>query len=143
MKPSIHITEAEWEVMVVVWEEAPVAARRIMEALSDKKRWTLTTVRTLLRRLVNKGALSQKPAGKRYLYTPRITMIECVQRECEVFLDRTRGRIPAKTILEWIKKADLSKQDIYELRRMIREKELLTFSIADLKAENGKQKTEN
>src|SRR5580704_5445705 len=123
MKKSIRITEAEWEVMAVVWDRTPVAASTVVEVLEDRKQWTLATVRTLLRRLVNKGALQQQTEGKRYIYTPLISMVECARRESESFLDRVLGRAPSEAILHLVKRADLSKQDIEDLRRILREKE--------------------
>jgi BlaI family penicillinase repressor len=108
MKKVIHITEAEWEVMAVVWERTPVAASTIVELVERRKQWTLATVRTLLRRLVNKGALKQESEGKRYIYTPLISMAECARRESESFLDRVLGRAPSEAILHLVKRADLS-----------------------------------
>ena len=67
--------------MAVAWERAPVAASTVVKVLEDRKQWTLATVRTLLRRLVNKRALRQEIEGKRYLYTPLISMAECVRQE--------------------------------------------------------------
>ena len=83
MKGSVRITRAEWEVMTVVWEQAPAAASTLAELLEEKKHWTLATVRTLLRRLVRKGALEQRQEGKRFVYTPRVTMEDCVRWESE------------------------------------------------------------
>jgi len=123
MKKTIRITEAEWEVMAVAWEDPPVAASAVVEALEDRKRWTLATVRTLLRRLVNKGAMRQEVDGKRYLYTPLISMAECARHEGESFLARVLGRAPPEAILHLVKRADLSNQDIAELRRILRDKE--------------------
>jgi BlaI family penicillinase repressor len=123
MNKSIRITEAEWEVMAVAWERSPVAASTVFEALARRKQWTLATVRTLLRRLVNKGALRQQAEGKRYLYTARISMAECARRESDSFLDRVLGRAPSEAILHLVKRADLSRQDIQELRRILNDKE--------------------
>ena len=123
MKKKIRITEAEWEVMAVVWERAPAAASTVFEALERRKQWTLATVRTLLRRLVNKGALQQESEGKRYIYTPLISMAECARQESESFLDRVLGRAPSEAILHLVKRADLSKEDIQELRRILNNKE--------------------
>ena len=109
--------------MVVVWERSPVDASTVSEVLDRKKKWTLTTVRTLLRRLVNKGALAYETEGKKYLYTPRVTMEDCVRRESETFLDRVVGRAPAATLLHLVRKAKLSASDIEELRRVLRQKE--------------------
>jgi len=123
MKESIRITKAEWEIMAAVWERAPIAASAIAGLLEEKRQWTLATVRTLLRRLVNKGALEQRQEGKRFVYSPRVSMEECVRWESESFLDRVLGRTPSATILHLVRKSDLSKRDIQELRRILREKE--------------------
>lgn len=123
MKKGIRITEAEWEVMGVVWGQAPVAAMTIAEVLEKRRQWSLATVRTLLRRLVNKGALQQRAEGKRYIYTPRISMDDCVRRESDSFLERLLGRAPSVSILHLVRKADLSADDIDELRRILRDKE--------------------
>ncbi len=123
MGSIFKITEAEWEVMSVVWERSPVAASTVVEELEKKRQWSLATVRTLLRRLVNKGALNQEEDGKRYLYTPRVSMEQCVRRESESFLDRVLGRAPSTALIHLVENANLSKQDIKELRRILREKE--------------------
>ncbi|MGO8765921.1 MAG: BlaI/MecI/CopY family transcriptional regulator [Limisphaerales bacterium] len=123
MKKKIRITEAEWEVMAVAWEQAPVAASAVAEVVERRKQWTLATVRTLLRRLVNKGALQQQSEGKRYLYSPLISMAECARQESESFLDRVLGRAPSEAVLHLVKQADLSREDIQELRKILRNKE--------------------
>ncbi len=109
--------------MAVVWERAPVAASAIVEALHEREQWTLATVRTLLRRLVNKGALAQEVEGKRYLYRPLILMETCVHQESESFWDRVLGRAPSAAILHLVRRAELTKEDIEELRRVLRDKE--------------------
>jgi BlaI family penicillinase repressor len=123
MNKKIRITEAEWEVMAVVWDRTPVAASTVVEVVERRKQWTLATVRTLLRRLVNKGALQQESEGKRYIYTPLISMAECVRQESDSFLDRVLGRAPSEAILHLVKQADLSREDIQELRKILRNKE--------------------
>jgi BlaI family transcriptional regulator, penicillinase repressor len=123
MKKTIRITQAEWEVMAVVWDRTPVAASTVVEVLAERKQWTLATVRTLLRRLVNKGALQQEASGKRYIYTPLISMAESVRQESDSFLDRVLGRAPSEAILHLVKRAELSREDIQELRQILREKE--------------------
>jgi len=123
MKKSLRISPAEWEVMAVVWEHSSVDAATVAEVLERKKKWALATVRTLLRRLVNKGALKYETEGKKYVYTTRVTMEDCVRQESESFLDRVVGRAPAATLLHLVRKADLSAADIAELRRVLRQKQ--------------------
>ncbi|HXI87635.1 MAG TPA: BlaI/MecI/CopY family transcriptional regulator, partial [Parvularculaceae bacterium] len=67
------ITEAEFEVMDVLWGEAPLAAADVAARLHEKKRWSAQTVKTLLSRLVEKGAAGAEPEGRRYLYRPLVT----------------------------------------------------------------------
>ena len=123
MKPAHRITPAEWEVMAVAWETTPVAANDVAETLQARKRWTLATVRTLLRRLVNKGALRQEQEGKRYLYFPQVSREDCVKHESASFVDRVLGRAPSTAVLHLVEKAELSADDIAELRRILRAKE--------------------
>ena len=123
MKRSLRMTNAEWEVMVVSWQRAPVAASVVAGQLHESKRWSNATVRTLLRRLVNKGALAQQIEGKRYLYTPLVSMEDCVHQESDSFWNRVLGLAPSAALLHLVKRADLSKEDIQEFRRLLREKE--------------------
>jgi BlaI family transcriptional regulator, penicillinase repressor len=123
MSPSIRITDAEQEVMSVVWERAPVAASVVAEVLKEKRNWSLATVRTLLRRLVNKRALAQELQGKRFLYTAQVSAGECARQQSDSFLERVLGWAPSETIVHLVRRANLSKQDIQELRRILREKE--------------------
>ena len=123
MKAPVRITQAEWEVMSVVWQRPPVAATEIVQVLHQAKQWSLATVRTLLRRLVNKGALAQTLEGKRYLDRPLVSMEACVHQESQSFWDRVLGRAPSAALVHLVSRAKLSKEDIQELRRILREKE--------------------
>lgn len=123
MKKQIQISRSEWLVMGVVWERAPVAATQVVDALKERKQWALATVRTLLRRLVEKGAVEQTVEGKRYLYSPRVSAEQCLREESQTLLDRMLGKASAATILHLVENADLSKQDIKELQRVLRRKD--------------------
>ena len=61
--------------------------------------------------------------GKRFFYTPRVSMDECARQESQSFLDRVIGRAPVTALVHLVEGADLSKEDIKELRRILREKE--------------------
>ena len=66
-----RITDAEWRVMDVLWNQAPQTANEIVAALSEVD-WSPKTVKTLINRLVNKGALTFEKDGRTYLYTPAV-----------------------------------------------------------------------
>ncbi len=123
MEPTVSISESEWEVMTLVWAAAPVAAAELVDQLSRKRGWAARTTRTLLERLVAKGALTYEQDGKRYLYRPAITMAECVRRESRSFLDRVFGGKPAAMLVHLVKETPLTPAEIADLRRLLKQKE--------------------
>ena len=120
---SIRISEAEWQVMSLAWERPPIAAADVVETLSQRTGWHSRTIRTLLDRLVKKGALKAARDGKRYLYTPQVSLEECVRQESQSFLERVFGGEPAPLLLHLVKESNLSKDEIRELKRLLSEKE--------------------
>jgi len=123
MKPTVRISDAEWEVMNLAWARAPIASSAIVDELSARKGWRSRTIRTLLDRLVKKGALTYASDGKRFLYRPGVTLEACVRRESRSFLDRVFGGEPAAMLINLVKETDLSADDIKELKRILQEKE--------------------
>jgi len=94
MKKPPQISSSEWKVMEVAWEDPPVTAQRVSEALGERESWKPQTVKTLLARLVKKGALVYECEGRRFHYTPAIRRDEAVAAETESFLDRiSRGSL--------------------------------------------------
>ena len=69
----MRLTPAEWKLMNAVWQGHPVTARGIEGRLPGDERWAYTTIRTMLSRLVDKGALAERKEGKTSLYEPRLT----------------------------------------------------------------------
>jgi BlaI family transcriptional regulator, penicillinase repressor len=122
MKHPVKISEAEWEVMNVVWKKSPVSASDIVGELAPKNDWHPRTIRTLLGRLVNKGALRSKFEGKRYLYEPKVTMEECVHHESRSFVERVFGGAPASMLINLVKHAELTPEEIKQLRKILSEK---------------------
>ncbi|MBM3880681.1 MAG: BlaI/MecI/CopY family transcriptional regulator [Verrucomicrobia bacterium] len=123
MKRSSRISDAEWTVMDLVWKRSPLAASDIVEELASRKGWHPSTIRTLVTRLVKKGALSAEPDGKRYLYRPRIQMEECTRRESRRFLERVFGGEPGTMLVNLVKQTELSREEIRQLKQILEEKE--------------------
>src|SRR5271170_3490526 len=103
---AIKISDSEWQVMNVVWARAPISAGEIVEALARETGWHSRTIRTLLDRLVKKGALKVKPGGKCNLYEARISMAEGVRQESRSFLQRVFGGEPAAMLLHLVGEAE-------------------------------------
>src|SRR3954463_7882007 len=91
MKQPPSISDAEWQGMEVIWREHPVTAGEIIDLLGSKSGWKPNTIRTLLARLVQKGALQFAEDGNRYIYTPAFSRQKHVSCVSESFLDRLFG----------------------------------------------------
>ncbi len=109
--------------MNVVWARAPISASEMVEALESQTGWHSRTIRTLLDRLVKKGALKVKPEGKRNLYEARVGMEESVRQESKSFLQRVFGGEPAAMLLHLVGEAKLSKEEIRKLKSILADKE--------------------
>ena len=69
----MRLSDAEWTVMRAVWSRAPASARDVLDEVGEETGWAYTTVKTLLARLVDKGALSEDRQANVNIYAPRIT----------------------------------------------------------------------
>src|SRR5215471_18673444 len=83
-----QISDAEWEIMQVVWRGPPITAAEIIADVTGHTGWNHRTVRTLLNRLVRKGALGFEVLGNRYLYRPRVSREACVRAESQSFIQK-------------------------------------------------------
>lgn len=86
MKTVPHITDAEWEVMKVLWNQSPRTANEVIDAMQDQTEWKPKTIRTLLNRLTQKQALSFTQENRVYAYFPLVSEGECVKSETQSFL---------------------------------------------------------
>jgi BlaI family penicillinase repressor len=124
MSEPINISDAEWEVMRVLWAAAgPQTANHVVDALAGRKDWNPRTVKTLLNRLTTKGALGFEARGKVYWYSPRVPQAECVKREGRSFLTRVFGGDSAAMLVHFVKHTKLSREEIAELKRILNGKE--------------------
>lgn len=114
-----QISDAEWEVMQVLWESSPRTAAEVAEELSGRMAWHPKTVKTLLGRLVKKGALKYKEEGNRYLYRPVFPREKYIAEESRTFLDRVFGGDAAPMLVHFVEHAELSEDDIAELRALL------------------------
>ena len=80
-KPTVELTESEWSVIKAVWETEPCTAPAIQEKLFPPTGWHYSTVRTLMDRMVAKGVLKAKKAGKLTIYQSVVTRAEAQRGE--------------------------------------------------------------
>jgi len=117
---SARISEAEWQVMKVVWRKPRSGAQEIIEELAESTSWTSATIKTLLNRLVKKQALGFERDGKSYLYFAKIAEEECRGAEAETFLDRVFNGSLAPMLAHFVNNRRLSKKEIEELEHLLR-----------------------
>lgn len=122
MKPP-KISEAEWEVMNVLWDASPLGATDVADELCKRMNWHPKTVKTLLGRLVKKGALRYREEGNRYLYHPAFPRERYVEAESRSFIDRVFGGNAAPALVHFVEASKLSEDDLKELRAVLEKKE--------------------
>lgn len=117
----MSISDAEAVVMEVLWQRHPQGADDVVAALSARSDWAEPTIKTLLNRLLNKGAIRAERDGRRYLYSPVLTREAWVAQQSEGLLERLFGGRVAPLVAHFSERGKLSEADIAELKRLIGE----------------------
>jgi BlaI family transcriptional regulator, penicillinase repressor len=117
----MQISEAESVIMDVLWREHPLAAEDVVAALARSQHWQETTIKTLLNRLLKKGAINASKQGRRYLYSPQLRREEWVLSESRGLLDRLFGGRVAPLVAHFSEHRKLSRKDVAELRKLLEE----------------------
>ena len=117
-----RISEAEWEVMKVLWDSSPLTSNEVAGKLCERMQWHPKTVKTLLGRLVRKGALRYRQEGNRYLYRPAFARERFVQSESRWFIDRVFGGDATPAVVHFVESMKLSDEDLEELRSILNKK---------------------
>lgn len=114
-----QISEAEFEVMKIVWKYAPVNTNEITEHLTRTTSWSPKTIQTLIKRLVNKGVLSYEKQGRIFVYTPLVGKNEYIGQESTSFLKRFYDGNISKMLSAYIENDQLSESEIDTLRSLL------------------------
>lgn len=122
MKTLPRISDAEWQVMKVLWGKSPLAANAIVDALEPTTTWNHHTIKTLINRLVKKRVIGFRKEGRRHLFFPRLEEADCVREENRSFLRRVYGGAVKPMLAAFIEEEDLSPQDIAELKEILNDK---------------------
>jgi BlaI family transcriptional regulator, penicillinase repressor len=123
MNKMPKISDAEWEVMKVIWNKAPMTANEVVDCLSKRTDWNHRTIRTLLNRLVDKGAVKFQTQGQHYLFSPSISKDQCVKQESEGFIQRVFDGAASPLLAHFVKHRILSSSEIKELKQILSSKE--------------------
>jgi BlaI family transcriptional regulator, penicillinase repressor len=116
-----RITDAEHAVMEALWDRPRLTAAEVCEEVCAQRDWSLATVKTLLSRLVQKGALTAEPDGRRFLYTPAIAREAYVGGESRRLVDRLFGGSAASLVAHLAETEALTDSDLAEIEALLKE----------------------
>lgn len=114
-----QISEAEFEVMKIVWKYAPISTNEITEKLLQTTAWSPKTIQTLIKRLVTKGALSYEKQSRVFVYTPLVKEREYISQESNSFLKRFYDGHITSMLSAYIENDRLSETEIDTLRSLL------------------------
>ncbi|PWU69984.1 penicillinase repressor BlaI [Gracilibacillus dipsosauri] len=117
------ISESEWEVLKVLWEQAPLTANDIISSLQAQTNWKPKTVRTLLDRLTKKEVVGVHKNQRVYTFYPLYSQDECQRSKTESFVKRFYDGALKSMLVQFIQDEDLSEEDIKELRSILDKKQ--------------------
>ena len=119
MKALPQIAEAEFEVMKIVWKYAPISTNEITDRLVQTTTWSPKTIQTLIKRLVNKGALTYEKQSRVFVYTPLVDQDEYIGQESTSFLNRFYGGNISSMLSAFLDQDKLSETEIHTLRSLL------------------------
>ncbi len=114
-----RIADSEWRVMQVLWEHGPQTANDVVNALSGEVKWKPRTIKTLISRLVKKGAIKVAEEGYRYRYSAAVAESACIRSETKSFVRRVYQGAAKPALAAFLEDADLSAREIDDLQKVL------------------------
>jgi BlaI family penicillinase repressor len=114
-----QISESEFEVMKIIWKYAPISTNEITEKLLQTTSWSPKTIQTLIKRLVNKGAVTYEKQSRMFVYTPAIKENEYIGQESNSFLNRYYDGNITTMLSAYIENDKLSESELDSLRTLL------------------------
>ena len=119
MSGGVKISEAEYEIMKVIWSSFPISTNEVIEKFKGKNEWSPRTIQTLLSRLVKKGAIGFTKRSREFVYSPLINENDYINEESETFLNKFYNGTINSMVMNFIENDKMSHEDIEELKRML------------------------
>ena len=113
------ITDAEAQVMETLWRKSPQSTEDIAAALAERQNWQMATIKTLLNRLLNKGAIGAEKEGRRYLYSAVLRRAEWQRTQSADLVDRVFGGSVAPLVAHFSQHRKLTESDVAALKTII------------------------
>ena len=122
MPDAVQISDSEWDVMEPIWQAGVCTAADVIRHLRPTHDWNHSTIRTLLARLVEKGALAYDVDGARYIYRAAVSRERCVRQEGRSFLDKVFGGDVGALLAHFVADAALGPAQIEQLHQLLAQK---------------------
>lgn len=119
MKEELKISESEWQLMELLWENGEMTQPQLMQLLG--KKWNKNTVHTFLARLCTKGFLEVNREKSPHVYRAVIAREDCERQERQSFLQRVYQGSVSRMVASFVKDADLKKEEVETLKKMLDE----------------------
>lgn len=116
------ISDAEWEVMKILWKNPPKSASQVVTELEQHVDWKPKTIRTHLDRLTKKEIIEANREGRIYTFTPLLSEEECKRAETKSFVNRVYDGTTKSMVVQFIEEETLSKEELRELRALLDDK---------------------
>lgn len=114
-----QISEAEFEVMKVIWKYAPISTNEVTEKLTQTTDWSPKTIQTMLKRLVTKKALTYEKQSRVFVYTPLVPETEYIRQESNSFLNKYYNGNIVSMLTSYLEDDKLSKTELDTLRHLL------------------------
>ena len=123
MSDTPQISDAESQVMTLLWQRSPQTAEELAAELGATQGWQPATVKTLLNRLLNKGAITADKDGRRFLYRPRLPREDWLNQQATGLLDRLFGGSLAPLVAQFSSQRRLKPDDVAALKQLLQDYE--------------------
>ena len=117
---EIKVSDSELQLLRLLWDEAPLTATELAERVGNDRNWSITTVKTMLSRLVAKGAIFAEADGRRFNYRPALERATIAAFQADRLVDRLFGGRISPLVAQLAEQRDLDPADVEELEQLIR-----------------------
>lgn len=122
MAIATEMSPAEWEVMRVIWTKKQAASTEIITVLQGKRDWSESTIKTLLRRLVQKQILTTTAAGRKFVYHPQVSEKAAMAQTTSELFDHLCAMKKGGVLLDLLAQTTLSQADIKQMQAVLAQK---------------------
>jgi len=117
----VQISDSEKIIMDSLWDSSPKTAKQIIENLDQELNWSDKTAKTLINRLLKKEAINFNKQGREYLYYSLLDKEDYLESASDSFVNRVFNGSVSSLVAAFAKKEKLSKQELAELKQLIKE----------------------